>query len=519
MSLRLITRVLPNVLVFAALAGLAWWGHSTRWKLPKYAEVAGAGPKPKEDWCEAHAVPESICVECREDLLPRARSFGWCDGHGVHECPLCHPEVAQLAKPYAVTSEDREQARRALAFDRPANSKKCQLHKRRIQFASAGDFKKAGVGVDVVSRAEDFKTAVRETIPVYGEVVYDPGRVAHLASRAAGSVAKVYKHLGDPVQEGDVLALVDAAEVGRAKAEFQQSALAVDVRRKDRARLGTSNPEAMVAAADAALREAKLRLQAARQALINLGLPRTAADFETLAPEAAAALPEEALAERLHFLGIPEALRKELDPRTQSSNLLPLRAPIGGAVVSRDVVAGEVVDSARTLFEVVDTSRVWLQLDVRPEDVAKVTPGKSRVFFKPDGLGREVEGTVAAVRPDADPRTRTVRARAELDNADGRLRANTFGAGRIVLREEPGAVVVPNGAVHWEGDCHVVFVRDKDWFKEGAYKVFHTRVVRVGARDEKLTEIIAGVLPGEVVATTGSEVLRAELLKDNLGEG
>jgi cobalt-zinc-cadmium efflux system membrane fusion protein len=37
--------------------------------------------------------------------------------------------------------------------------------------------------------------------------------------------------------------------------------------------------------------------------------------------------------------------------------------------------------------------------------------------------------------------------------------------------------------------------------------------------DAHTTEIIAGVLPGELVATRGSGALRAELLKDNTGEG
>jgi cobalt-zinc-cadmium efflux system membrane fusion protein len=49
--------------------------------------------------------------------------------------------------------------------------------------------------------------------------------------------------------------------------------------------------------------------------------------------------------------------------------------------------------------------------------------------------------------------------------------------------------------------------------------VFYARSVRPGARDGKQTEIIAGLLPGEVVATTGSASLRSELLKSNLGEG
>ena len=80
--------------------------------------------------------------------------------------------------------------------------------------------------------------------------------------------------------------------------------------------------------------------------------------------------------------------------------------------------------------------------------------------------------------------------------------------------------MVPSEAVHWEGCCHVVFVRDKGYFdSKDSPKVFHVRTVRLGAGAGRLTEIVAGVLPGEVVATKGSDVLRAELLKNNLGEG
>jgi len=67
--------------------------------------------------------------------------------------------------------------------------------------------------------------------------------------------------------------------------------------------------------------------------------------------------------------------------------------------------------------------------------------------------------------------------------------------------------------------CHVVFVRDKAWFHAASSKLFHTRSVRPGAKTDDYTEIIAGVLPGEVVATLGSDVLRAQLLKNNLGAG
>ena len=106
-----------------------------------------------------------------------------------------------------------------------------------------------------------------------------------------------------------------------------------------------------------------------------------------------------------------------------------------------------------------------------------------------------------------------------MPNQEGYLLNESFGPAQVILREETDAIVVPKDAVHWEGCCHVVFVRDKDFLSEGSYKVFHTRMVRPGVTNGDFTEMIAGVVPGEVVVPSGSGVLRAELLKGNLGAG
>jgi len=45
------------------------------------------------------------------------------------------------------------------------------------------------------------------------------------------------------------------------------------------------------------------------------------------------------------------------------------------------------------------------------------------------------------------------------------------------------------------------------------------RQVRIGARDDRYVELLAGVLPGEVVATKGSPALLAQLLRSSLGAG
>jgi cobalt-zinc-cadmium efflux system membrane fusion protein len=224
------------------------------------------------------------------------------------------------------------------------------------------------------------------------------------------------------------------------------------------------------------------------------------------------------LPDRLRFLGLPKEVAARLDAKTTTGNLLPVVAPQDGLVATRDVVAGEVVDSAKVLLLVVDARRLWLTLDVAQADAPLVRPGLV-VKFRPMAGREDVTGPITWMSTEVSDRTRTVKVRAELDNPGGRLRSNTFGTGRVILREEAKAVVVPSTALHWEGDCHVVFVRDRDYSKPGAPKVFHTRTVRPGVRDGTQVEIIAGVLPGELVVTKGSGVLRAELLRGNLGEG
>jgi cobalt-zinc-cadmium efflux system membrane fusion protein len=504
-------RAVPNLLVLLALAGLAWWGHHTGWKLPRFAELMGQSAPVKDDWCPAHAVPESICVECNPALLPRHRAPGWCRVHGVHECPFEHPSVAQSTGTFHVTPAVLERARRALALlPRPKNASKCKLHLRRIQFASEEAVGRAGIDVAPV-----WQGPITEAVTAHGELTYDQTRVARVSSPVAGRAWRVDRAVGQVVKKGEVLALIDSLEVGKARAEFLQALAQAGLRERTVASLSRASEKGAVADATlrqarAALQEAQIRLAGAEQALANFGLPVRGDDLKGLSTAEAR--------RRVTFLGLPEPAVKGLDARTATANLVPLLAPLDGVVVTREVVAGEVVDAAKPLFVLADTRRMWLTLGVAQEDARHVRVGQT-VRFRSAALDGEVTGPVSWISTAVDPRTRTVKVRADLANPTGLVRANTFGTGRIVLREEPEAIFVPREAVQWEGDCHVVFVRDRNYLTKGAPKVFHTRTVRPGASDGGNTEIIAGVLPGEVVVARGSGVLRSELLKNNLGEG
>ena len=501
-------RAVPTATVLILLGVIGYWGHYSGWMIPKFSELTGRATQREVDWCDEHGVPESICIACNADLMPKRELLGWCREHGVGECVLDHPERAQLAETPTVTPADLDRVKRALALkERPKNNPVCKLHLRRIQFVSRDVADKAGLDIALVDRGR-----MMEAVAVTGEVIYDPTRVARLSSRASGSAWHVECHVGDSVATGDILALVDAAEVGRAKSELLQAAAELDLQFKNHQRLTGLDgvvPGRSILEAETARTQAEVAVRRAIQTLVNLGLPITYDEVRNT--------PLQELAVKIRFLGLPPSLTQRLDPERTTSNLIPIVAPQDGTVVRRDVAKGEFVETAQPLVTVVDTTSMWLTMNVALEQAQYVALGQ-KVIFRPDG-DDEHEGTVTWISTAVDMDTRTVQVRAELANDDGHLRDETFGVGQIVLREENDAIVVPNDAIHWEGCCHVAFVRDKDYMKPDSYKVFHARMVRPGAIHGDFTEMLAGLLPGEVVVTKGSGVLRAELLKGNLGAG
>lgn len=436
---------LPTLLVLLVLAGIGYWGYRTEWRIAGFSasrENEAGGPAEHAAQVGARVVaPESI-------------------------------------------NED------------------CPLDRTRLEFPSAEAVNSAGIRVAPIEHK-----SLSETLSAPAEVDYDPTRVARLASPVPGRVWQVETEVGQRVRKGDVLALIDAADVGTAKAGFLEALTQLDLKAKTAARLREAAGAVagrQVLEAEAALRDARIRLFNSEQALVNLGLPIKGKDVEQL--------PEEELAARVRFLGLPEAVVKSLDPEMATSNLLPVKAPFDGIVAERQAAPGEIVDASKILFVVADLSRVWVVMSVRQEDVDKLRLGQA-VAFQPDGHPGEVvvQGDVSWISTTVDEKTRTMRARAVMDNPTEHLRARTFGAAQITIRSAPNAIVVPSAAIQQEATCRFVFVLV-------AEKVFQVRMVQVGIVSGGFTEIRTGLRPGENVATTGSFVLKSELLKGRLGE-
>ena len=445
---RLMRTQLATLLTLLALAAIGYWGWRTEWRIPKFGAA--------------------------EESPPAAGNSG--------------------------SATQPEQAATKIVPPQSAN-KNCPLDQTRIEFPSAESIRLAGIEVVPVE-----EKPLAATLSAPGEVDYDPTHVARLSTPVPGRVWQVEKEVGERVRKGDILALLDAVKVGEAKAEFLQSMTQVDLKSTTLEKLrnsGDAVAQRLVTEAEAALRDARIRLFNAEQALVNLQLPIRGKDVANLS--------DEELAARVRFLGLPEAVTSTLNPETATSNLLPITSPLDGIVVERLVAPGEVVDSTKTLFVVADLSRVWVIVNIRQEDRDSLALGQSAAF-EPDGHpGETVQGDISWISTIVDEKTRQMRARVVVDNPKEHLPAGTFGTAKITIRDAPQAVVVPTVAVQRDDECRMVFVKVTD-------QVFQVRSVRPGISSGSVVEILDGLRPGESVAGTGSFTLKSELLKGRLGE-
>lgn len=368
-----------------------------------------------------------------------------------------------------------------------------------MQFASEAAIQKAGVCLGTVQ-----ERPMRTRVKVQSEAEYDRTHFVQLSLPVSGRVWRVDAEVGQTVRKGQVVALIDSVEVGKAKAELLEQLAELHLKTKSQERiqdLKNLESKARLEETAAAAQVARIRVFNARQTLRNWGL--TVDDLTS----------GDTLDEKqIRFLGLPPEVVETLDAGSTTANLIPVTSPIDGTIISRDAIGGEMVAASKTLFTIANVERMWVISDVPQSEMDHITVGQP-IAFTPDGeRERTWKGRISWISTEIDDQTRTVRARAEVENADGKLRAHTFGTTEILIRDNPKAIVVPSDAIQWEGCCHIVFVRLAD-------EIFGVRKVQPGTSDRFFTEITVGVLPGEVIATAGSHVLTSEILKSALGAG
>lgn len=178
-------------------------------------------------------------------------------------------------------------------------------------------------------------------------------------------------------------------------------------------------------------------------------------------------------------------------------------APFDGVVIDRHAVLGETVDPEKHLMEIVDLSEVYAEGRVYEGQIAALAIGQS-VRVTVESFPEEVfVGNLELLSGALDRDTRTLRVWARIKNAGGRLRPNMRATLRIAVGSVGLALAVPNESILGDAGEKFLFVES-----ENDPLTFERRRVILGARDDRYTEIIEGVFPGDKVVTQGSYQLQ-----------
>ena len=178
-------------------------------------------------------------------------------------------------------------------------------------------------------------------------------------------------------------------------------------------------------------------------------------------------------------------------------------APLTGVVTARHANAGEQAGD-KALFTVADLSTVWVELSVFPRDIAKVRVGQAARVKSAD-TGLSAEGKVVYVAPFGSTSNQTLSARVLLDNADRKWPPGLYVIAEVTLTDTPVSLAVSSDALQTMQERTVVFVQTDE--------AFEPRAVQLGRSDGQITEVLAGLQPGDTYVTRNSFVLKAELGK------
>ncbi len=537
-------------------------------------------------FCHGHGVPEALCVPCWPALVTAFKAVGdWCGAHERPEsqCELCNPgTLAKFAPRDAQAAETQKEAAEPvpsraesqLSDDQTPRYLRspnvtCSTAQLRVQFATPEIAGVAGIEVEKVT-----EKLVSQHVSAPLELHYDSSRYARLKPRSGGIVHEVKADLGRQVETGQVLAVLDAAELSQRKAEYlrldrelhaaenlvkqleawhrrmndlevrltanrylESLSLMIlaqeNVKREESLMKGGATSQRELMDARSAVVRAENAVSENERTLRLFGID--SATLNDLTPEQITMLEGQgstseepllqaqrsvsmlaaqyrAARDQLRALGLSAAAIQKVINEEDTSGLLAVTAPFAGVVIERTCTLGEVMTVADVLFAVADISRMWAILHVKESDLSRIRMGQTAILELAGLRGRRFAGAVTWISTQVDHQTRTLNVRVTVDNPDGSLRAGMYGHAEVTVRDRANSLVVPRESLQWDGCCNLVFVRHSE-------SLYEPRKVKLSYETERFYFVDSGLRVGEDVVTTGSFLMKTEIMKGNIGAG
>jgi RND family efflux transporter MFP subunit len=313
---------------------------------------------------------------------------------------------------------------------------------------------------------------------------------AEIYARTEGPVTAVHVGSGDRVRQGQLLALIDAADA-------QQ--------RVEQARAALRMAEATWGQRQSSLELA--RSQAARITQLFGQKLVSQSDYDIAQGELANATAQLELA-RAQI----EQARANLNAAQLDLAKTRIVAPFDGYIGTRHLDLGAQASTNRPIFSIVDLSVIRTTIAVPAQDAVHVRQGQ-RATVTADVLpGQSFAGTVARISSVYDPQTNTVEAEVEVPNPDGVLRPGMYGSVAIAYRNDPKALLVPLEAVRTNEMEQWIFVAEREGDTGLLARRVGVRSLQSASREQ--SRVAIEPLDGELTPGMNVIVLGHELLSD-----
>jgi len=336
-----------------------------------------------------------------------------------------------------------------------------------------GAVEEAGIEVKPAAPA-----SLKTVLALPGEIQLNPRGVAHVVPRVEGVVVEVRKELGDPVKQGEVLAVLESRELAELKSQYLVALGRLYLTRATFAREERLWTE---------------KISAEQDYLVAMN------------ERAEAKILVEAAAQKLHALGITKAELPAIASGTATAfSRYALQAPFEGEVVEKHLARGETAQADARVFTIADLSTVWAEITVYAKDLASVRAGQAVKVSAAD-TAHTAGGKVFYVGRLVGEQTRSAKAYVEIPNSERRWRPGLFVTVAVVQEEVEVPVAVVAEAIQTHQDRPVVFVEHED--------LFEVRPVTLGRRDGEWVEVREGLSAGERYAAQNSFILKSELGK------
>jgi RND family efflux transporter MFP subunit len=301
---------------------------------------------------------------------------------------------------------------------------------------------------------------------------------ATLTSRILAPILDMRVEPGERVRAGQVLVVLDGADLAAQVRSARAAALAAD-------------QDIAATAADQQAAEAGLTLaRAAHRRIAGLHARRSATaqelDEATAALRQAEAGASAAAARARGAASVADRARASADAAATTASFSTITAPFDGLVTEKLADPGNMAAPGMPLLRVEDTRGFRLEVRVDESRVPAVTPGEAVRVRLDSGTPNagEIEGTVSEISRAVDADARAFLVKVALpDTAD--LRSGTFGRA-IFQGPTRRGLRVPDSAIVRRGQMTSVFVVEHDTAR--------VRLVSLSGQ-----EVLAGLSAGDLV--------------------